>query len=305
MKIPLLTLLLGFAQLTFAQPWLQQYFDGEDTIPSQTIYIQLDTIRDIWQIGEPQKTLFDEASTVPNVIVTDTVNTLPDTVTSSFYFGLKAESFGGGILAIQWVQKLDMEYGFEVGYIEYSKDTGATWYNVFEDPEGYVYNFYGFDEGANVNYSPTGNLGFTGQDTTWANIWLCMDYSFWSGADSVIFKYTIQTDTETYGSEGWMLDNFHVYETWFHTITELSSENAFTAFPTATAGPLTVVYNRSKEPTTISSVELIDLKGRVVEKFYPENPNFELDLSRHYNGHYTLKIITETGFDTCPIVIER
>ena len=50
--------------------------------------MELDTsASNIWQIGKPQKIIFDSASTVPNAIVTDTINFYP--INNISRFGIK------------------------------------------------------------------------------------------------------------------------------------------------------------------------------------------------------------------------
>src|SRR5690606_28661361 len=90
-----------------AQTFLfQQYFDGNDTLTGHRL--QIDT-GSIWQIGPPQKSVFDSAATNPNVIVTDTINTYPINDTSSFTVGLNTSLVNWAITAIRWTQKLDMD----------------------------------------------------------------------------------------------------------------------------------------------------------------------------------------------------
>lgn len=304
------TLLLGcFTALTsilYSQTPLYQYFDGADTISGQALFIEVDTNAwDIWQVGPPQKNYFDAANTVPNVLITDTIDYLPDSTTSSFSFTLYSNTlYANAIMAIEWNQKLDLDTNTEMGLIEYSKDAGNTWINVFTDPN--VYNFYGYNSGNTGAHHISGEEGFTGTDTQWKNVWLCFfTQTAFHPADSVIFKYTVKTDTAEHNSEGWMIDNFSVHPTWFHTIVENSKDELFEAYPTNTDGIVHVAYSKGAEQADIKQVELIDLAGRVVEVFNPHSLNFDLDLSKHGNGQYRLKIITNIGFDICPIVIQH
>jgi hypothetical protein len=105
LTISSLFLAIGFSS---AQPFYQ-YFDGADTSLSNSIFIQLDTSSaNIWQIGRPQKSLFDSAATFPNALVTDTLNYYPDSNVSRFTFKV-VPWFSWGVLALQWKQKLDMD----------------------------------------------------------------------------------------------------------------------------------------------------------------------------------------------------
>ena len=58
-------------QISTAQ-FFTQYFDGADTSIQNSILIETDTsVSNVWQIGHPQKIIFDSAATAPNAIVTD------------------------------------------------------------------------------------------------------------------------------------------------------------------------------------------------------------------------------------------
>lgn len=303
MKTLLLCLFTSLLYYSNAQ-YLLQYFDGSDTIPGQALFVEFDTTG-IWQIGEPEKTYFDTAYTVPNVLITDTLNPLPDSTDAYFWFTYDLQNYQGGVIALQWTQKLDLDTNTEVAIIEFSTDTMQTWQNVFYHPD--IDNFYGYLSSSEGTHHQTGDIGFTGTDTIWRDIWLCFGYDFIYNynIDTLNFRYRILTDTVEHQSEGWMIDNFLVHETWFHTIGEISDEDTFTAFPTETSGPLKVVCSKKGSPLVIDHVELIDMSGRVMREYKPESTNFELDLSRFPAGQYKLKIITDQGFDVCPVIIQH
>ena len=88
----LLTLLFSIAvlstsgqvpyQLTFgAGPTL--HFD--DTTSTQYFYVDTNVTGNVWQIGKPQKTLFDSAYSAPNALVIDTLNSYPTDNLSNVY----------------------------------------------------------------------------------------------------------------------------------------------------------------------------------------------------------------------------
>ena len=111
-----------------------QYFDGADTNVWNSILIEMDTTNpnNIWQIGPPQKVIFNSASTAPNVIVTDTINSYPNSDTSRFITHTQSDFAVMGIMAFQWSQKLDYDTtGYDGGLVEYSIDGGTSWENAF------------------------------------------------------------------------------------------------------------------------------------------------------------------------------
>src|SRR5690606_18356962 len=136
-----LLLLLPFT--SEAQWWYEktQYFDGADT-GNVELKILIDTTRpNSWQIGRPQKQIFDSAATYPNVIVTDTINFYPVNDTSQFVVGRGGMFMTHDIFAFRWLQKLDLD-SLDAAIVEFSADSGITWHNAFTDP--LAYNFYGF-----------------------------------------------------------------------------------------------------------------------------------------------------------------
>ena len=68
-----------------------------------------------------------------NVIITDTINTYPVNDTSRFSFSVYND-FSFAIVAIQWLQKLDIDSTGDIGTIEFSTDGGQTWQNTFNNP---------------------------------------------------------------------------------------------------------------------------------------------------------------------------
>ena len=81
MKKLLLLISLTVVSATSFGQW--EYIDNydmnfEDTA-SLNHHLRIDSLtnhNNLWQVGSPQKTVFTSASSLPNVIVTDTANTL-------------------------------------------------------------------------------------------------------------------------------------------------------------------------------------------------------------------------------------
>jgi hypothetical protein len=83
----LLTLLLLFPFCAAAQ-MLELTFDADDALYPH--FITIDTgshLHNSWQIGRPGKSVFDSAYTLPNAIMTDTLNTYPPMIRRYLYWG--------------------------------------------------------------------------------------------------------------------------------------------------------------------------------------------------------------------------
>ena len=280
-----------------------QYFDGNDTSATNSILINIDASpSNIWQIGQPQKTIFNNAATAPNAIVTDTANHYPTNNTSSFLFGLNNNLFNWGILAIQWTQKLDMDSKKDGGVIEFSTDTGNTWFNAFNNP--YVYNFYGFNP-ENQDTLANGDYAFSGTDSTWKNIWLCFDVSWLSFTDSLMFRYTLKTDLINNNKEGWIIDNFIAHNTFIHTVNEIKQEVYMTANPNPTTGIIDISTKKIDEFHIIEKIELVNIKGDIVQQWGVSPTKFNIDISNHPNGIYFLKVKTNKRSEKFKIILNH
>jgi hypothetical protein len=284
-KLLFLTLLAAITADASAQNFLfQQYFDGNDTLTAHRL--QIDTAAgNIWQIGPPQKSVFDSAATSPNVIVTDTINTYPINDTSSFTVGLNTSMVNWAITAIRWTQKLDMDPATDGGIVEISTDSGQTWVNVFNDSN--VYNFYGFHKG-NADTLPDGNIAFTGTDSLWKDIWLCYGYTMVSQTDSIVLKFTFRSDATDSQKDGWMIDNMFVTRTFVHTVSEVDDKQTFLVYPTITNGIIKVAMGN--EQLKIESILMLDMQGQVVQRHNKQTDKATLDISGLADGNYFVHI---------------
>ncbi len=298
-------LLLCLMRYSSAQ-FFTQYFDGADTNAYNAILIDIDPdSSNVWQIGTPQKTIFDSAATQPNAIVTDTINFYPTNDTSRFIAKVLMNFPNWGIFALQWKQKLDMDTAFDGGIIEYSTDTGNTWVNVFNNP--YVYNFYGFQP-ENADTLTGGEFAFSGTDSTWRDIWLCFDLSWiqqFQWGDTLLFRFTLLSDSLNNNKEGWMIDNIISHITIIHTVNEVEQENYLNVYPNPASNIVHIQAQKIMDYHIIETMELVDPLGRVVDKWANIPTKFWFDTNKYNDGMYFLKIKTNLQSETLPIVINK
>lgn len=290
---------LATTSTSFSQTWTQ-YFDGADTSGYFVDVVIAPDSTNCWQVGRPSKNIFDTASTIPNAILTDSINSYPINNFSSFGFSLLPDMFPWGIIAIQWKQKLDMEFGKDGGLIEYSIDR-VNWIDAFNNP--YVYNFYGFDP-SNVTTIAGGNGAFSGTDSTWKDVWLCYDNSWASTFDTIHFRFTLKSDTTDTQQEGWMIDNLMVHLTMIHTVDEIQQEY-LKVFPTLTEGIVNIKAKKSTDYHIIEKMELRDVNGRLVQTFGISPTKFTIDIGHHPNGIYFLTVQTNMRTETVKLVLQH
>jgi hypothetical protein len=306
-KITLLYTAMFCTLLTFAQFSCFNYFEENQSMNCEFSLNLTIPQGSLWQIGKPQKQLFNSSSTIPNALVTDTLNFIPNSDTSKFYFhfNLLHEYVWAStnILAVEWNQKIDFKKGVEGGAVEFSVDTGDTWHNAFNSP--YVYNYYGFDT-ANIDTLEDGNIVFSGKDSTWSNVWLCFDVSWMNEvSDSVIIRFTSISDSVNDNKEGWMIDNFGVHPTLVHTVAEQELEGYLNVFPNPTSGRVDIVTEKINDFHVIEQIRLINQEGKVVEQWGTSPTKFWIDISNHPNGIYFIEIITNLKRETVKVILEK
>jgi len=292
----------------YAQDYWQQYFDGEDTLVLSSIMIELDTsVSNVWQIGKPQKLVFDSAATIPNALITDTVATYPPNTSSSVTITITPTNpwWYYGILAFQWTQKLDLEQGKDGGLLEFSFDTGQTWQTAFNNP--YVYNFYGFD----FNYLDTlgtDTIVFSGTDSVWRDVWLCFDMSYFNGFEELnplMFRFTLLSDSVDTQQDGWIVDNMLAHITYIHTIEEKAQEEYMKVYPTVTDGRIHIDTKKFMEYHVIEDIQLFNMMGQVVQQFGRRPTRTFIELGDHPNGTYLLRVRTNMRTETFPVVVSK
>ncbi|MCK4661596.1 MAG: T9SS type A sorting domain-containing protein [Bacteroidales bacterium] len=167
----------------------------------------------IWQTGRPQKVFFDSAYSVPNAIVTDTVNNYPPNNHSTFEFLVIKPQWAWfkkwNILSLSFYHKYDTDPGKDGGYVEVSYDKGENWTNLVNDYHynveiAVINNFYPDDLLINDTIP-----AFTGRSDGWIFSHLYMIWPCENGflIDSIIIRFNFLSDSIDTSKEGWMIDN--------------------------------------------------------------------------------------------------
>jgi Secretion system C-terminal sorting domain len=302
----LLRMTLLFACLynfIFAQQYTQ-YFDGADTSYSTALIVEIDPDTDnVWQIGPPQKAIFNGPATVPNAMVTDTINFYPQGNTSRFI--TKVIPWANfGIYALQWQQKLDMANDFAGGIVEYSFDHGGAWFNVFNNP--YVYNFYGFLPTSQDTLLSSGEYAFSGTDSTWRDVWLCFDISWLSQfQDTIYFRYTLKSDSVEGHHEGWLIDNMISHITFQHTLKDSLDGKYLNAYPNPANDILYIETQKLQEFHIIEEMTLTNTLGQIVGTWHNIPTKFFVPVDKYPSGNYLLNVRTNIKSETVTVQIQH
>jgi hypothetical protein len=299
------TALLIICHLPSQAQSLAQFFDGADTLAYNSIFLQFEPdSNNIWETGAPQNIIFDTAFSAPNAIVTDLDSTYSSADSSRFQVKISPNFYTYGIFAFEWVQKIDYANPGDGGMVEFRFMDDSVWHNAFTSP--IVYNFYGFDS-ANVKLLPNGEFGFSSTDSAWKSIWLCFDYSYLATRnDSMIFRFTSLTNSDTINQEGWMIDNMFTHLSVTHSATEEKiQEEYLRVYPTLVEDIVYIEAKKLNQFHLIEQIELINSSGQVVQTFGESPTKFRINIGHHPPGVYLLLIQTNLQRKTFRLILQN
>jgi hypothetical protein len=291
--------------------------------PSPFIHLS-PSLQDVWQIGTPQKTFFNSAYSVPNAIVTDTMNFYPVNNWSSFDLYIGAFNMGGMWgwnypydIFIDFRHKYDTDSLMDGGYLTVSWDKGLTWMNVIKDS---VYpgvspmwgpTLFGGNAGLYTagNLLSNGESGFSGRSDGWVHTcvaWfvLPVDKIMDFPPDTMIVRFNFISDNVNNNKEGWMIDQIRLFS--LDLGSGIQGNKAGRKMSHITPNPLKsyaiVAFDKTCENVEYS---LLDLTGRICAIGKPGKCNqFILDRGNISPGIYLLKLFINHQFtETHRIII--
>jgi Secretion system C-terminal sorting domain len=306
LKIVLWGLFILFTNHVHAQWTYYQFFEPNASFTDTVEYSVDSASAKTWKIGKPNKVKFNSAFSNPNALFTDTSIYYDTSINASIIFKVHNATWGwSNLIAIRWLQKIDLEANNDFAFVYLSRGNSNVWYNAFEYSPNFNYNFYGFNsENVGVDSS---NLekGFTGTDTTWRDIWLCIldNNSF----DSVInLKFVFKSDTLKTNHEGWMIDNFQFHPIVLHTVgSEIKSKDKFVVFPNTTNGVVHVESTFDDENKLINSIAVYDAYGKLLEQNIGVSKRVTIDLSKYPDGVYYLRPNTKDKSDYLKVILNH
>lgn len=184
-------------------------------------FIEIQDTLSIWQIGIPNKTYFNSSYSPVHSIVTDTINTYPASDSSIFY-SVYNPAFVVNYLGIYFPFQIEFRHRFETdslfdfGSIAISTDGGNNWMNGLTNE--YCYNCNQQDMTNSHIFETTGDtlydsLSVTGKSGGWIHSTITKDIYYWQmhlgiwTIDSIIVKFTFQSDSINNNNDGWQIDD--------------------------------------------------------------------------------------------------
>lgn len=248
-------------------------FESTDVLYPITIVIDTHNYHNnIWQVGKPQKTVFDSAHFSTNAILTDTINTYPPNDTSVFVLKVPR------ILAINSRIFYEIAFNYQldidsttIAMFEVSIDSGLHWINTADSlPTDYFWS------GIPPDFSlSTDNWQQASLVTGWG-----------SGSDTILFRFTFISDTVLSLKDGWMIDNISILYYCEGAASNIQNNNLISLYPNPSKGNIYIHSNASLSQK--ATVSIFNALGQEVYKAESVPPDGYLHLSLP-DGIYTLK----------------
>jgi hypothetical protein len=212
-------------------------------------YISIDTINypnNIWQIGKPNKEQINSAWSLPNAIITDTVNPYPINDTSVFYIRYITPNPTSGVWTgtiINFWYWIYSDNPTDYGMLEFSPDNGQTWINYSYDTvwnechnEGYYFTGDGYWDGFIIASDP-------GPD--------CFNIE---KGDTIYYRFTFISDGFQTSKDGWAIDDITLWDMYeVGNIDRFEEKIIFNIFPIPANN--NVIFESSKYSSFRSSTE--------------------------------------------------
>lgn len=187
------------------------YMDSLTFLPPDSLITINNPENNIWEIGQPEKTIFNSAKTGTKVMITDSASFYPENCNDFFLIELPIPDYYWGEAILSFYHKYDTDTLTDGGIIEISYDNGNNWENIFDDKYHIATNYFGL-------YSDTirgGEYGFSGKSSGWQYVELYWWWVALTGTksassvnfDSPVIRFRFKSDSVNTNKEGWMIDD--------------------------------------------------------------------------------------------------
>jgi hypothetical protein len=267
-QILLIIFLLSFTNVFSQTPAIIEVdFDN----PNIYISIEIDSTNNnnIWQIGQPQKTVLSQALSQPNVIITDAINTYPINDTSSFY--VSYYDWNCGLISGSYFCDTDSN---DYGIIELSRDNGQTWIDLLTDSSVLA-----------LNWSlPV----LTGNSNGWQYFDIRYENFFADINDTILLKFSFISDSIDTQHDGLMFDNLgFCFSVNTQNIYQL---NNLKVFPNPTADILNFEFEK---PIDNAEIRIYSSIGQLMTTKNITNTDIQFDVSDWNSGMYFYGVYVE------------
>jgi hypothetical protein len=257
--------------------------------PCDYLYID-STSTNLWQIGIPNKTIFDSAYSKPFAIITDTINNYTLNNHSKFILKLEPESIEyDGKTIINFWHKFDTDSINDYGVVEVSYDEGNDWKVLYTDT---TYNILYFRNGSGAE-----NYLVTGQSNGWVNDFI--EFNFYltlTGVPEKIWlRFSFYSDSIQNEKEGWMIDNIQItgYRPW-----GIEENKIFNSSPYPNPCQEYLFIDVPKIENVNFTLIVYDLSGKMIESKKFINEQINIITKQLNNGIFFYRMINNINGST-------
>lgn len=264
-------------------------------------FIEIDTsASNLWQIGAPQKAVFTSSFSLPNAIITDTIQSYPTLSDSYFDLVMNVDSFEFApySILISFQHRFETTHGMDGAYIQVSMDDGLTWFNIIDQQ---LSSFWGLSPLYNSEnlYQPqdtlyNGEVGFSGSSDGWKEVKFQFAQLPVKRNDlNTLFRFHFISDSMPENLDGWMIDNLVISTVYMEGGIPSGLKNAgFRLFPNPAQSDLTVEIESVLRPATI---EIYSIVGEMLIHKRLLAINNKVDISSLKSGSYFVRLHTYNG----------
>jgi hypothetical protein len=287
--------LTSMAQINWGPSFYRLYYCDFDTV-CESVRLYPSNPDNLWQIGRPQKAVFDSAYSPINALITDTIH--PYTKGNYSYFDVVyVADYYNPVLS--FYHRWDMDSLSEGGWIDISYDNGLSWQNVRDDNVTFWWinseNLYAVTDTMN-----NGTPAFTGQSSGWVQTQIqWMWYIGVKGGpmpnygDTIIWRFNFLSDTTETNRDGWMIDDLEVFN-----VTPWGGIDEY-----CSGKPLEIAPNPVRDALYITNPDGAELRaeiytgdGRLVFKSVTlSGTHPHLDVSALHSGVYRIVVYRSDG----------
>ena len=273
-----------------AQNYYDISFEGTGLYESDSRHELVVEPMGLWQVGSPDKTIFTEAFTLPNAIVTDTANAYPVNANSSFILKHVADLGFGMPSMVEFGGKyqVDSDSLTDYGTIEFSPDNGTTWIDLIDQGQYDASIFWG--DGQTDSEIPV----LTGNSNGWKAFsvqlqQLGMVFSI-STVDTVLFKFSFISDAIDNARDGLMFDSLYMWDVPPVGLDEQNSAGQLTIYPNPSDAYVTI--NPGTSDVEFRHLRICNLQGVLIEDrtISPAEGPIVINLDGYDEGIYLITL---------------
>lgn len=242
-------------------------------------FIYLDSASS-WEIGAPNKTVFNSSYNSVQSIVTKLDTTYPNNDTSIFYASYTDYVPLISVFELEFYHRFLTDTLNDYGLVEYTIDGGANWYDALSDSfksnqgvNGLLGNMHYFQTSGDTLFD---SLDVTGNSNGWVYSRISKEINQ-GNIDSIQVRFTFISDSVG-GNEGWQIDDLCVGVSFYGSIEEGKGYSLLSIYPNPTEGAFSV-ENPQGQAGSLKLYNLIgqevfsaSISSRATQSFTPELP---------------------------------